>query len=266
MTSPDIHRGFARPDPAGSDAPVVAFLDVADGLDAVAAYRARLRAVLAPRPGGTVLDVGCGTGGHTALVAGGHDGPVLGLDRPAMLAHAVAGHGAAGHGAARPVRWVAGDAGALPLAGGTVDAVLVERVLMYVDDAARVVAETVRVLAPGGRLAAFELDYAGMVLGGDAATADRVHAVVRATVADDRMGRRLGPLLAAAGFVDLTTTTVSLPIPPPLFAMAVRAPAEAAVADGRLPGDDVAAWLAAGDAPGAFPGAVPGVLVAGRRP
>ena len=233
----DVHRDFADADSAISRTPLVGFLGAADAVGAVASYRSQLVESLELRTGDTVLDVGCGPGTHTAAVADAHDGPVIGLDRGSMIEEAWAQHPGSS------VRWTIGDAARIPLDDDAVDAVFAERVLMYVVDAPAVVAEMMRVLRPGGRIALFELDYAGMVLGGDPDTSDAVHEVVCATVNDDRMGRRLGPLLADAGAADVRVHGLALPIPPPLFTAAVARPARAAVDAGRLAQRGVTEWL-----------------------
>lgn len=254
----ELHRAFANADTALSRSPLVDFLEIADAQDAVSAYRSRLARALALRAGDVVLDVGCGPGTHAAALAAGHDGPVLGLDRGSMIEEAWASHPHAG------VRWVVGDAADIPLAAGSVDAVFTERVLMYVEDPAAVVGEMLRVLRPGGRVVLFELDYAGMVLGGDPATADAVHGIVRASVPDDRTGRRVGSLLVETGAVDVEVVPFAMPIPPPLFDAAVARPGRAAVDAGHLPRPAFDAWLAQCRRPGSIH-VVPGMLATARR-
>ena len=77
-------------------------------------------------------------------------------------------------------------------------------------------------------------------------------------------GRTLGRLLTEAGVLVVDQTPYALAIPPPVWASAVRAPVEEAVADGRLDGERVADWFAELEAPGAYPGSVTGVLACGR--
>ncbi|MDL5158559.1 methyltransferase domain-containing protein [Actinomycetospora termitidis] len=257
----DIHRAFHDVERVPSSRPAVEFLRAAETVPAIAAYRSRLRAHLAPAAGETVLDVGCGVGTHAAAIAAeraaaGADGPVVGVDRPRMIEQAGATHGDA-------VRWLPGAGEALPLDDDSVDAVYAERVLMYVDDPVDVISEIARVRRPGGRVALFELDYASMVLGGDAKIADEVLEVVCGTVGQDRMGRTLGPLLTDAGVLVVDQTPYAMTIPPPVWAQAVRGPVEDAVADGRLDRERVDAWFAELGAPGAYPGSVTGVLVCG---
>jgi SAM-dependent methyltransferase len=92
-----------------------------------------------------VADVGAGTG---ALLCSIHsaapDARILALDASAgMLRIARARRGASA---------ILADALALPLADGTVDAVILAYVLFHVADPARAVAEAARVLRPGGRV------------------------------------------------------------------------------------------------------------------
>jgi len=101
-------------------------------------------------PDALALDVACGPGNTTRplLAHIGEAGRVVGLDAaPAMLARAV-------RDTDDPrASYVLGDAGALPFASATFDAVTCLGGLYLMDEPHRVLAELVRVLAPGGRLA-----------------------------------------------------------------------------------------------------------------
>jgi SAM-dependent methyltransferase len=57
------------------------------------------------------------------------------------------------------VRCQVGDVQRLELGDDAVDGVRTERVLMYVPDQQRAIGELARVVRPGGRVVAFELDY-----------------------------------------------------------------------------------------------------------
>ena len=110
-----------------------------------------LVAQAALHPGERVLDVACGTGVTTRLVAPevGPTGRVVGLDlNPSMLARAHASplpQGAA-------IEWREGDAGALPFEGSTFDAVCCQLGFQYFPDRAQAAREMHRVLKPTGRL------------------------------------------------------------------------------------------------------------------
>jgi SAM-dependent methyltransferase len=93
-----------------------------------------------------LLDLGCGTGRFAVLAAERLGARVWGVDRSAeMLREARARPGAA------RVGWKQADATSLPFKDGWFDAVHSHLVLHLVDDRPAAVAETRRVLAPGGR-------------------------------------------------------------------------------------------------------------------
>jgi len=86
---------------------------------------------------------------------------------------------------------------------------------MYLSDDVfeSVIDNLVGVLAPGGRLALFELDYgATMLAPGDAdeSIADRVTATLYASLAQPRAGRRLPGLLTERGLTDVAATPFPL--------------------------------------------------------
>ncbi|MEV3933219.1 methyltransferase domain-containing protein [Streptomyces sp. NPDC049944] len=140
------------------------------------------------RPGGSVLDAGCGTGRALPALrsAVGPTGTVLGAElTPAMLDAALrAGRGASG-------ALLLADAGRLPLRAGALDAVFAAGLISHLPHPARGLSELARVVRPGGRLALF-------------------HPIGRAALAarhgrdlsddDLRAEQRLAPLLADAGW------------------------------------------------------------------
>lgn len=107
----------------------------------------RRRAVVrlaAARPGDVVLDIGSEEGAYARRLAAAGARPIaLDLDREAL------GRGRAEHGRTA----VAGDAHALPLRTGSVPRAVLAEVLEHCEDPAAVLAEALRVTAPGGRLA-----------------------------------------------------------------------------------------------------------------
>lgn len=109
-------------------------------------------------PGGRALDVGCGTGRLTLELARrvGPDGAVVGVDFcPAMLERAREYVRRSPHGGS--VRFVTGDADALPFADAGFDCAVMGFALRAVPDPERALAEMVRVVKPGGRVVNLEL-------------------------------------------------------------------------------------------------------------
>jgi arsenite methyltransferase len=109
------------------------------------------------RPGEVVLDVGCGAGIDTLLAARlvGPGGRVIGLDMtPEMVARA------RDHAAMAGFDWVKIREGlmeAIPLADGGMDVVVTNGALNLSTRKSRALAEMLRVLRPGGRLALADL-------------------------------------------------------------------------------------------------------------
>src|SRR4051794_29030674 len=109
---------------------------------------------LAPEPGLRWLDVGCGNGAFTErLVERCAPVAVEGID-PSEEQLAFARERAGAQGA----RFHQGDAMALPYPDDTFDAAVMPLVIFFVSDPARGVAEMVRVVRPGGIVAAYAWD------------------------------------------------------------------------------------------------------------
>jgi ubiquinone/menaquinone biosynthesis C-methylase UbiE len=104
------------------------------------------------RTGGAVLDVACGPGSVTRLVAErlGPTGRVLGCDfSAAMLALA---RGKAMPSEAAPVEYAEAPADRLPVADESFDVAVCQQGLQFFPDQAAALGELYRVLRPGGRL------------------------------------------------------------------------------------------------------------------
>jgi SAM-dependent methyltransferase len=100
------------------------------------------------KSGERVLDLGCGTG-NAALLAAERGAIVTGVD-PAERLIQVARQDAAARGI--DAMFAVGDAASIPAADGSFEVVLSSFGVIFAPDAARAIAEMVRVTAPGGRI------------------------------------------------------------------------------------------------------------------
>jgi ubiquinone/menaquinone biosynthesis C-methylase UbiE len=162
---------------------------------------ARYLAMLAPRAGERVLDLGCGSGWLcrtlAPLVAPG--GQVIGVDLSpdAVILAARLNGGAAAGGAA----FEQADGERLPFADGAFDAAACISVLGFCDAPDRVLAELRRVLRPGGRLVAASSDEDSRLYNGhDRDLGRRIMRAIADRGRDPWAGRRLAFLLQSAGF------------------------------------------------------------------
>lgn len=108
------------------------------------------------RPGERVLDLGCGAGVDTAVAAEavGTSGRVIAVDfAPGMVRRAAAVRDSLG---LSHVAVCQASAEALPVAGASVDCVLVNGLFNLVPDRAKALSEAARVLRPDGRMVAAE--------------------------------------------------------------------------------------------------------------
>jgi ubiquinone/menaquinone biosynthesis C-methylase UbiE len=166
-----------------------------DARVATDAFMARLHAAMDTLGiGGSeaVLDLGCGTGNLTRVLAGRlhDDASIMAVDiSTAMLDIARSKL----PGDAR-FRWVQADAQSLPVDDGVLDRVICFSAWPHFSDTAAVAAELYRVLRPGGVLHVLHVD------GRD--TINRIHANAGAAVEHDVLppATTLAALLSAAGF------------------------------------------------------------------
>lgn len=194
------------------------------------------------RPGERLLDIatGPGTVAQAAAVALGHSGQVTACDiSPAMLAIARATPPAPG---AAPIEYVEAPAGSLPVESGSQDVVTCQQGLQFVPDRPAALAEMLRVLCPGGRVAIAvwaAIEECPPMAAVEAAIRDQLGAEPADRYRSGPWGMPDGEtwhdLLAAGGFTDVQVEKRSLPA---VF------PGGAAQLSASLPASGVAAEVA----------------------
>ena len=146
-----------------------------------------------------VLDIGCGTGVLTRVLARWPNvASVVGVDP----AHALLEKARVAAADLPSVSFHEGDAQSLPFDSATFDVVTSDSMLSHVPGPERAIEEAFRVLRAGGCLAVFDGDYATTTV----ALADHdplqvcVDAMMANSVTDRRIMRRLTNVVAACGF------------------------------------------------------------------
>lgn len=211
-------------------------------------YKRQVLAALDLRPGLTVLDVGCGPGTDLPDMADAvtPSGSVIGVDiEPAMVDEATL--------RLADRSWVdvrLGEAGALPVADGSVDRARADRMVQHVADPAAVFTEFHRVLRPGGLACVVEPDWDSLVVDPGSLETNRAfnRFVCSSIVRNATVGRQLARLAHHAGLEVCDVLAVA-----PVFRDFAQADkllgfsrnTERAIRAGRLDRADGERWLAA---------------------
>jgi ubiquinone/menaquinone biosynthesis C-methylase UbiE len=206
------------------------FTDTANALPDYGGIRRSLISALGPLAGREVLDVGCGPGDDTREIAAlvGPTGRVVGADlSEAMLAEARRRGGA--------IEFVPADVHALPFPDGSFDGVRVKLVRQHSPDIDAADDELVRVLRPGGRLAAFDFDFETLSL--DHPDRATTREITRFWVDHHRQGwsgRQMRRRFLARGMTDVTITPHTVQMPLEFFRRTMDGALAEAVASGAL--------------------------------
>ena len=150
----------------------------------------------------SVLDIGCGPGSITAgLARAVAPGRCVGLDPDEdSLAVARAAHSQSN------LEFHHGVAEAILFDDGSFDAAFAHCVFQHLDDPVPALTEAFRVLRPGGVIGLGDADFGGSIIGPEMPALEQalwLMASLRRGRGDPFVGRKLGTLLAAAGFVDV---------------------------------------------------------------
>ena len=152
----------------------------------------------------TVLDLGCGTGVAMRAIAArpGFGGVVTGIDLSPHLLD-IARQLAADEGVSDRLRFMVGDSRDLDLPDGAFDAVVAHTLVSHVDDPRAVLAETQRLVKPGGMIGIFDGDYASLTFGQPDPVQGKLddEAIQNAIVTNPRIMRQMPGLLREAGLL-----------------------------------------------------------------
>jgi len=236
---------FTAVDAAADPSFFATFLDHASRNRSIVAAKPLMIEQLRLRDGAHALDVGCGVGDDAFDLASrvGPAGRVAGVDvSTAMIDEARR----RASGRNLPVTFETADAQALPFADATFDAVRTERMLMHVPDPNRALAELVRVLRPGGRLAVLDMDWDSQFCDSpDRPTSRLVARALSDGIRNGQIGSALPRLFREHGLDDVSVTFHTVTIDLVIARMMLGGPIERAVQAGTLAQADVDGWWAA---------------------
>jgi ubiquinone/menaquinone biosynthesis C-methylase UbiE len=206
MNSDDQYTRFRNLDRSTDPVAAGAYLDRASAQTSIHTYKAESFALLAPQPGDTLLEVGCGTGTDVgtlaAMVAPG--GRVVGVDLSETLLTEARRRGDV---AGATIEFRRGDVHQLEFPDGVFDGCRADRIFQHLTEPAQALAELVRVARRGAPIVISEPDWETVVID----TPDR--GLFRRLVAYDAdrhpqgwIGRQLPRLFRDAGLTGVAIT------------------------------------------------------------
>ena len=196
--------GLHSVDQANDLAARLRFLDMERSKPEMRLANERLTDRLALTPGARVLDVGCGAGDGTLAVARRvvPGGRVVGVDIDPLMVEEARRRSA---GSGLPVEFRVSDVYAIDVPDGSFDACRAERVFLHLSEPGRGLAEMVRVIAAGGRVAVLDRDIETRTIDAvDRAVTRKVVNFWTDTFLGGWVGRALPRLFREAGLVDVT--------------------------------------------------------------
>jgi ubiquinone/menaquinone biosynthesis C-methylase UbiE len=192
--------------------------------------------------GSHVLDVGCGPGTAAMEMAElvGESGRVEGVDlSDVMIAEAQARSLDKGN-----VNFVVSGATDLPYPGDWFDAARMERVLLYVRDRERALAEMIRVTKPGGRIVVADVDFEAVAtFSRDRLLTRRMTGLIADECVHPASGRELLHLLTSAGLRDVAVSFCALSAPYEFCLHVSSGALRSAIEQEKVTHEEVDAWF-----------------------
>jgi ubiquinone/menaquinone biosynthesis C-methylase UbiE len=199
-------------------------------------------AYLGVQPGHRVLEIGCGAGDFTRILASlVSSGGVVGLDYSRVMVEEARRRD---QSSGVPVEFVQGDVHNLEFEDSVFDVVFARIVLQHLPDPARAIAEMARVVRPGGLVAADEQDWDTLIVDAeDRHTTRQVLETFSDGVRNNWIGRQLARLFRDAGLEDLALSAHAQLIPA-TTSLSLDHTARRAVEQGRITDEQRELWLA----------------------
>jgi SAM-dependent methyltransferase len=141
------------------------------------------------------------------------------------------------------VKFSIGDAYTLPHAGGMLDAVRMERVLLYMPDRERAITKMMRVTQPGGRIVATDVDFDCTAISGkDRCLTRKMTSLIAEACLHPTPGRELPAILRKAGLSDIIVDQFAAATPYEFCLPFSRGALSAAVEAGKVIADETEEW------------------------
>src|SRR6516225_9085940 len=244
MPTPEDVTFFSSVDRTSEPGFFLRFLDEANKLPDAIAFKPIILSGLRLSGGEKVLDLGCGLGDDTVVIAGlvGSKGRAVGVDASEnMIVEARK------RAEARRLKaeFEVGDAQALRFEDGTFDACRTERMLMHVPDAERAFAEMVRVVRRGGRLSVFDFDWETQFV--DSPYRETTRLITRSfcdSFKNGWIGRRLPRLFKQHDMNDISVTPQTVMVTYPFLELLLGGHITRAQRTGALPRAEAERWWA----------------------
>jgi ubiquinone/menaquinone biosynthesis C-methylase UbiE len=272
MTENEKQYGWTSVDHTADSRGWVDYLDTARALEFFEAIKRESYTMLVLEEGGSVLDVGCGTGDDVLALAEivGSNGWAVGIDNSEVM---IAEARKRAKGTDLPVEFWVGDAHSLDFADNTFDGCRAERVFQHLEEPVRALAEIVRVARPGARIVVGEPDWETLIVDApDKALTRKVLNHNCDSVRNGWCGRQLLRFFKEAGLTDIFVVPRTMVLTD--FGLADRffefrsAAKELEKAGGLTTGQvsEWLNWLEEANQAGHFFCAVVGFFVSGRKP
>jgi ubiquinone/menaquinone biosynthesis C-methylase UbiE len=233
--------GFIQPDVAPDY--FIEFLEFLDAREGIKNMRAEVFKRMNLAPGDKALDLGCGIGGATFLLADilGPAGLAAGVDVSSAMIEVAVRRAMQRKG----VEFRVADAGALPYPDGFFDAARSERVFLYLPDRVAAIREMMRVVKPGGGVCILDTDVdATAIYSTKPALTRKITSAVAATMPNPNSARELPALARRAGLRDIKIETFGTFTPYEFLGRVMSGALIKAAEDGLVARAEVDEWLA----------------------